>query len=375
MTIKLIVIDDDDVDAILKNLMPAEYTYTAILPKSFAEDISKIIEGYDLILMDQNLSGSIEKIPYMGTTLVQELRTRMAENVMVGRPIILWSIAGNITSYAKENSSHNLVDAVWKKEWLDPTNLCKIAKCKLQMKVLIDGYKQLNDFLRETGVKNIDRPKLISSIFGLNLEQYSVLVPENVKGYFENDNHHVAHTMSQFLINSVLRFNGFLIDEETLAARLGVAIKSKGWKVLTSDVLNEFKYKGIYSEYYERWWAVEIDNWWLQEVNNDHLAGLTAQQRILILNKHYNMKLDKAGASEGHSEEMFWHTCIISKVPIDPTDSFKLTSSERREWQEHFYASYDTIINKNHKDFGFELFPRDKVRFLKLKDKLKNASK
>lgn len=368
MTFKIVVVDDENVEDLISNINLESLSHEQIKPESFQKDIESITNEYDLILMDQKLAGNIGKIPYMGTTLIQELRTRMAENKLTPKPVILWSIAGNISSYQNEKSSHNLVDAVWNKEWLHHSNTFKREECARKIKSLVLGYRKLNTALCSFKSEGDTNGRgLAADIFGIKPEFVLGYLPESVLGHLVNKNHHVTHTLSIFLTNAILRFNGFLINEQTLAARCGVDINCEGWAELKDSYLKTFRFCGVYSDFYPRWWASEFETWWLEEISNEHPANLEAEQRVKLLNNKLSLSLLAATPSEKHIESKFWHCCVINGSPLDEVDSYKVTTSERREWQEQLYACFEAINNKSHKENGYELTARDKERFLKVR--------
>lgn len=368
MSFKIAIVDDEDVADIINNIKIDSLTYDRINPNSFGQDIEAITDQYDLILMDQKLAGNIGKIPYMGTTLIQELRTRMAEKKISPKPIILWSIAANISSYKSEKSSHNLVDAVWNKDVLIYSNLSGREDSARNMVSLISGYRKINSFLSRLAIEDSYSSKnFVSDIFGLKVCSVDGSIPESVIGHLINKNHQVTHAISNFLINSILRFSGFLIDEKTISARCGIDIHCQDWSKFRDNNLIPFKYNGLYSDFYERWWAADFESWWLDNVSGEHPAFLNAAQRVKLLNEVFSLSLSAAQVAENHSESRFWHTCVINGCPIDEVDAFKLTTSERREWQDHLYASFNAINDRKHKDVGYELTSRDRERFLRVR--------
>ncbi|TVT32700.1 hypothetical protein [Marinobacter vinifirmus] len=373
MSFDVVIVDDEDVSELVGNIELKGLNYNLVTPENFSNDIDKITDKYDLIIMDQKLAGNIGKIPYMGTTLIQELRTRMAEARLAPKPIILWSIAGNITSYQHEKTSHNLVDAVWKKEWLHISEHEKRKECASEVVALIRGYKLINESISEIRATDSGGgDEFLARIFGKDPSRVKGLVPESVFNHLSNKNNQIAHYVSGFMINAVLRFDGFLIDECTLAARLGVDKGCSQWECFKNQFLLAFKYEGLFSEYYHRWWAPEFENWWLDEVSEIYPASLSADERTRILNEKFSLSLSSAKLSHNHTEDHFWHCCIIDKVPLDALDAFKVTSSERREWQDQFYVCYDAVAALKHKVLGYELSVRDRERFLKIRKQKKN---
>lgn len=355
--INVLVVDDEEVKHFFKKY--TEVNVTDLSPVDFAGDMKAIRESdYDAIIMDQKLTGTKRTIPYQGTTIIQEMRTRMVKSNsgMSPKPIVLWSVAKNITSYHDDKSSHNLTDAVWRKD--DFGSKVEYAnECIEELKDLVNGYQILNEIKSNSATKNY-----LDSIFSLHESDIGIL-PNQFTVFFENKSNRKPHIISQFIINSVLRFNGPLINKSTLLARLGVSNKSKNIDQLLNKV-DYCKYRGIYSQTNNRWWTQLIYNWWISNIDNRHPSSFSAAERVSLLQKALKVNLDHAAISEGHSSNYFWNSCPFTDVPLDPIDSFKIIFPDKREWQDDIYISYNAAKNRNYKDSGYALDPLDKIRLI-----------
>ena len=230
-----------------------------------------------------------------------------------------------------------------------------------------EWWVALGDYTDPTeGVGKGELP--LVNLFGL-LGDGVPYLPEQVKDFFQHENNRVAHTIAQFFINSLLRYDGILLRERTVAARLGVDMdKSADWAVLVNSIEDFSKYKGIFSEYHLRWWSYAIEDWWESTVSSDHLASLTSKERVEALKEYFGeIALVESTPTVGHTGSKFWYTCLFDQVPLDPTDAFKLVFTEKRDWQDNIYCSYNAIMSRKHKTEGFTLAGQDLERFRALR--------
>jgi len=230
-----------------------------------------------------------------------------------------------------------------------------------------EGWVALDDYTDPTeGVGKGELP--LVNLFGL-LGDGVPYLPEQVKDFFQHENNRVAHTIAQFFINSLLRYDGILLRERTVAARLGVDMdKSADWAVLVNSIEDFSKYNGIFSEYHLRWWSYAIEDWWESTVSSDHLASLTSKERVEALKEYFGeIALVESTPTVGHTGSKFWYTCLFDQVPLDPTDAFKLVFTEKRDWQDNIYCSYNAIMSRKHKTEGFTLAGQDLERFRALR--------
>lgn len=376
--IKLAVYDDEDVSSFVAAIKGVDISTIPLPPESFEEDIRKLRGEFDAMLMDLKLNEHGAHVTYNGTAIIQELRSKMALGEIPSVPIILWSMAENIRLYTKEKSSHNLVDAVWKKQDISPTDIDSQKRYGAELASLSEGYELINTTLnavtsQESDDEDSDSAGLLR-LFG-DLNGTVPYLPEQIKDFFLHKNNLIPHTIAQFFLNSVLRYDGILLKESSVAARLGIDLRrSSEWSVVADSLEEYCRYKGVFSGYHSRWWSYAIEDWWESNISSNHLASLSSEERVVALKEKFGLlDLVEAVPSHGHSGSKFWFTCLFDQVPLDPVDAFKLVFTEKRDWQDNIYCSYEAIMNRKHKAEGFTLAGQDLERFLILKERLKDG--
>lgn len=357
--INVMVVDDEDISCLFSD--KKNINVETCRPYDFAEDMKCILSShFDAIIMDQKLTGVKRSIPYLGTTLIQEMRNRMVKSNggLSPKPIILWSIASNIDSYFNEKSSHNLTDAVWRKDRFGSEDT--YAKdCIDQLIDLVNGYALLNKLNSKMSAE-----KHLRAIFNVENDRLSI-IPHQFYVFFDHASNRKPHLISQFILNSVIRFNGPLIDFDTVLARLGLSKHSENLDKIEKKLAN-FKYKGIYSCTHSRWWSQGIEEWWLNSIDSRFPASLTAVERVALLRSKLKLKLEPATFAKGHNSSYFWYACPFTSQPVDPSDSFKIVFPEKREWQDDIYISYHAAKTREYKKNGYSLDPVDKDKLLKM---------
>lgn len=356
--IDILVVDDEDVEHLFNEI--EGITVKTCTPRDFENDMKIIRQSkFDAVIMDQKLTGPRRSISYQGTTLIQEMRNRMvnSRDGLSPKPVVLWSVARNIINYHNERSSHNLTDAVWRKDVFGSDK--EYAKsCIEQLIDLVKGYKVLNGINSNSPTSNY-----LTSTFGLDNEDVS-LIPHQFAVFFDNKRNRKPHLISQFVLNSALRFNGPLINYSTVLARLGLSESSKDLNKIEKKI-KSFRYKGIYSASNPRWWAHLIEDWWINKVDSRFPSSMPATERVKILKAKFKLDLSAASIPEGHTSDYFWHSCPFTNAPLDSLDSFKIIFPEKREWQDDIYISYSAAVARKHKEEGYSLDPLDKKKLIK----------
>lgn len=360
---RVAVFDDADIAQFLNKIQSDELEFVTILPNTYESDVDELKKlTYDAFIVDQKLSDD-GHILYDGTTIIQQLRTWMAsDEEFNSAPIILWSMDGNIESFKNEHSSHNLVDQVWRKSDFIGSDASIL---NIELLGLIEGYKHLTSYIANT---DLGLDSILSATDGA-----VELAPEEVRNFLENISNHKEHTLAQFIINGLLRFDGVLIKDATLAARLGVSPNSESWKSFKEDILSIIKYTGVFSQANERFWSVPLELWWVENICEDELIGLSATQRTNILNEKFKYGLQVASQAEKHTENCYWYSCMFSGEPLDPRDGFQLSFPQKRTWQEPIFSSFNSIHSRQHKSKGYELLSEDLARFLAMREEARRG--
>jgi hypothetical protein len=177
----------------------------------------------------------------------------------------------------------------------------------------------------------------------------------------------LPHKIAQFLLREVIDYQGILVDEYVLAARLGVDIEESGdaWNKL-KEILSPYKYTGIFGEAWERWWWFGVEKWWKQHFSGIGLRSSSASKRVEHITQVFSLQDLKASVkTEKSKSDLFWTACYYSKKPIDTIDGFTLAKDETvKAWQEKRYVSIDYVLESE----NVAIATIEKPRLTKLKE-------
>tara|TARA_B110000285_G_scaffold48687_1_gene55130 strand:- start:4531 stop:5637 length:1107 start_codon:yes stop_codon:yes gene_type:complete len=296
---------------------------------------------FDGLILDWRLDGTdASKADFSSEALAQQCRRLQVDKVN-GRgftksfPIILCSAQqGFSTIYKKDTTSEDLFDSIFDKSELEDEGEFLLS--------LVKGYKTLS----EPGVS-------IQKIIGLDASEQKKIDDSLIRKIIEIKERQ-PHEMVQFLLKEVIDVKGALIDNNTLAVRLGVDPTSDGWEVLKKEMA-PFKYKGILLND-ERWWADLINEWWTNEFEGTTLKFLTSSERINSIEKKYIGLiglLKEPKLSVGSDSKEFWTVCYATKNPIAEVDGFIIDKHLHYSWQEREYICLDEAKNE---DFRGEIW-------------------
>ena len=206
------------------------------------------------------------------------------------------------------------------------------SKVKRQLISLAQGYKVIN------------AQKTIKSILQISKSEFENL-DIRFQAEFDSLLKSPSHEIARFILREVIEFQGILIDENVLAARLGVDISKSDidWNDLKKE-LESCKYNGVFGDAWERWWWFKIANWWNDNFLNISLRRLSAHKRVEAINTHRKLNLVSITTKQSWQSDAFWTVCIKKNIPIDITDGFTLVKeSVVKTWQEKHYVSIDYI--------------------------------
>lgn len=353
MKYKFLYVDDEKEERLRHFILPFDKTNIAITiqsPDDFEEQLKKMLtKEYDGFILDWRLDQECgedgKPKQYTAAGLAQEIRTKTTEKLKFEKPIILWSTLDRLrTSYGRDDTSHDLFDMTYDKDDI-PSIYKQISK---ELEALVEGYQEI--------IKKRTKSKgKMSYLLGLNKENAYIL-DSRLEDMFNVEETRPAHEFAQFILRELVLTPGPLIDEQYLAARLGIDIKkSDDWDKLREKYFNDFKYTGPFNKAWERWWSIQLENWWDSlEAGIVPLQLIDATERVDILKQKTKIKkLSPAKVikgTKGYSNK-FWTVCIIRKEPVDLSDCFMIDSKRNYyPWQERRYISKISAINREHKD-------------------------
>lgn len=311
--------------------------------------------NYDGLILDLKLDDLPNenniRADFRGTSLAQEIRTRQKEGVLKSFPIVLFS-ANDKTRQALENSGKELFDILIDKSKLDDK---AFPIYTTQLVDLANGYKTLCDSSLE-----------IDEI--LNTDD--TLLDGRFRSEYYETKKSPIHIQSRFLITEFLTKQGLLIDEDVLAARLGIdKSQSEDWHSLMES-LSAAKYKGVFCNGWPRWWVHLIEQWWKENIkSNTFLRSTHARDRVEKIKQVTGLtrlilaeKINKANSDE------FWTICKGFKRPLDPIDGMLVQGQDNLfSWQEPEYVSVEAALWRKNIDDWIGVADVEKDRYDSLK--------
>lgn len=359
MAIKYYYIDDDPKSQNkVKGFENDELTIVAMQHKdswekqfTFLKEKENEFDGLILDLkLDDLPNENHQWASFRGTSLAQEIRTRQKEGELKSFPIVLFS-ANDKIQHALEKSGMDLFDIFIDKSLDD--NAFPIFT--YQLIDLSNGYKILGDSSMSINqVLNVDET-LIDSRF--------------ICEYNETKNTPV-HIQSRFLITEFLTKQGLLIDEDVLAARLGIdKSQSEDWEKLLKN-LSSTKFQGIYCNGWPRWWMHLVERWWEENMKSEtFLRSTQAKDRVSRIIKYTQLhKLKVAERIDKAISDEFWTTCKGYNRPLDPVDGLLIQGQDNLySWQEPEYVSVDAALWRKNIDNWISVADVERERYDVLK--------
>ena len=351
MEIKFLYIDDDNETKVqgfekegrLK-IDPKQHRGTWESQLKFITDNEPAIDGLILDLRYENG----KRADFRGTSLAQEIRTRQKENEIKSFPIVLFSANGKLEK-SLEKSGKDLFDICIDKSKVNTETFTIITP---QLIALAEGYIYLSNNNDISKILNID-VNLIDERFVSELSQ---LLNNSV------------HIISQFLIYELIEKQGLLINEQVLAARLGIDIENSQDWTKVKESLSISKYTGVFGEGWQRWWMPLVEKWWEETVKAEtYLRSTPATERVELIKN--TLKIDAvkpAQKIEKADSEEFWTVCKGYNRPLDPVDGLIIDGQEKLyPWQEPEYVSIDAALKSKNKDSVWKNVAKLEEKYLK----------
>lgn len=355
MSFKFLYIDDAS-DQITKGLaqrlssknLSVQYEHVSVFDQLNPQNTINIVSKYQGLILDLRLDNEPydgKKFPFTATEFAQHIRTLVTKGELkVDMPIIVFSTEANLKDiYFRDMTSNNLFDRFITKK---PIPLLVSKK----LYSLANGYQRIaktNKFesLLQTDIKVLD---------------------ERFLSRFDTEEIIPVHEYAQVILKDLIYAKGFLINEQYLAARLGVDIsKSKDWNKV-KELFGEAQYAGVFSDGWDRWWMHKIDKKF-EEIANTYLSYLSAKDKVEVFKKIGFENVVFPEPITGNSSYRFWTVCKALDKPLDPMEGFKIyTRNEPKPWQEYEYISLEALLHphslkeKNIKPHPSEL---DSIKF------------
>lgn len=363
MKYKVLYIDDEtsqNSQAFADGLSSQNLIEVAIkLPTKFEELINELIteqKDIDALILDLKLDGNqqgVRTATYTAPSLATGIRTKcFAENGFENEfPIFLISSTSNLKKYYdSDTSSHDLFDYTFYKTSI----ALKGKEYELLLTSITHAYKAIKE--NKTN---------FNSLLGLPADSE---IPNKVftNKFLLGDGTSISE-ISQYIFNEIISKSGVLIDENILAARLGINFnESSDWSTLV-EKLKDYKYSGIFKDSFNKWWSHDLLNWWNSNFSKS-LIQLTALDRVNFLKEKFQLpNLVEAQQINKTTSSKFWTVCQAYKLPLDPKDGFLLDGNLMHSWQDKRYLSLHSILERDAKELGLFIHPAEKERLEDIK--------
>lgn len=299
------------------------------------------INEFDGLLLDWQLQGEKpdSNKGYDAEALAQQIRRLASEGkITKDFPIILCSAARNYPDvYQRDHTGHDLFDLAFSKSVFSEDE--RVGQIRNRFIALAKDYKKLNNLDFRTNIKTLLAIEDESFLDGRFIESVMSRLDEG-KG--------IPHEISRFIIDELLHKSGELISEGILAVRLGVDLSKSGehWARLT-ERLSHIKYRGLFSDGWNRWWSAQIGAWWKNQFTPNSLRRSSAKTKVDLLNNKFELSLKPIEpSSDKHVSTFFWTKCAETGIPIDTSDGLLLSGQENfYPWQDKQYVSIEAVTN------------------------------
>jgi len=334
-------------------------------PYNFEEELDRLIKelkSCDALILDLQLDGPQEenedkkgtddddekkfKVRYQAPPLAQMIRTLASEGEIPDLPIILCSTEDKVKdSFNRDFTSHDLFDWTFLKDDINEETINKIVS-------LIEGYQRLNENKKD---------------FTNSLSRDYNELDQRILSRFIIEDNPPTHEIARVIFKDIVQPTGLLINERTLAARLGVDMLKnvECWNAFIDKHFSITKYDGVFHSSWNRWWNDRVNDVF-EEITNENLASLDANSRVSLLIEKTDFKdLIVAEPIELFESTNYWNICEITGMPLDPFEGFKINGKEEpKPWQDYAFISLLAILTKPDliKKNGIKIHPSDLER-------------
>ena len=192
---------------------------------------------------------------------------------------------------------------------------------------------------------------MLQNALELNAERFNLLDVRLTKVFSAYETVPV-HEYARFILNQCIRRPGALLNEDMLAAKLGIDIKqSADWSKLCETYFEDCKYNGVFHEAWPRWWWRDLQHWWNSIGASKPMSRFTASERVSTIVNYTNLKELHAAKPIQPNYSLYYDTiCQHYKRPLDRLDGIIIDEPEPTSWQEHRYLSIESVLSREYQD-------------------------
>jgi hypothetical protein len=308
------------------------------------------------VLMDVDLS-NVPGERGSGPGIAQDLRVKQRAGEIAEYPIVRFAARAPVERNVKgDPGSDDLFDLKILKEELAQD----VAAAQLRLIGLEAVYAGL-------AARNPAAPNVLNELLGLDDATLGRWSHEAFHDRLLSALQIATHVAAGAFMRGFLTPTGLLVSDSVLSYRLGVDARASGrrWEDLLQQL--PFRYMGIASDYYRRWWARGLEDWWLDTVKSDRpLVSLPIRDRVQMLSNSFGglVALTMPAGSAGDKP---WRLCALSLeadppvfIPVDPTESVRFTPrADAPAWTDPTHVSLRLALQRRD---DFRLNRNDLIR-------------
>ena len=340
-----------------------EVIYKHVFDFDSEDFIINHLSEYDGLLLDLRLDEYKDKdgkhSKFTATEFAQHIRTLVTKGKEDGGidkdlPIVLFSTDDKLKQvYATDLSSHNLFDRYVTK-FKTPEDASK------KLFSLTKGYEEIS--LNKTNLEVL-----------LGIETLTDLDSRIFARFSQNPEQIPVHEYAQVILKDLIYITGPLINEDILAARLGVDKEKSSiedWNKL-KEMFSDSKYNGAFCDGWDRWWMFQINNIF-ETLMNTYLSYLDANEKIELFKEKFSLVgLIAAERIKLNNSKRYTTICKAFEKPLDEIEGFRIyTSREPKQWQEYEYASLEAFATGKVDEKKIKVHIDDKNRLIEALEEL-----
>lgn len=329
MAYKILYIEDQNAETIKADLINFGFDIDTNNADDFKNVINQFSNQYDAFIIDYRLTADAGIVD--APTYAQTLRSKNDKIIHKDAPIVLISNERNKTSIYEDYTSQDLFDLSVTKEDFRR----ELKKYADLISAFTKSYETINNSSYDLKqILNLTEEKIKDKI------DYRFIEKFELKKTIKNS----AFGCCSLIYNSLIKSIGPLVGIDVLSARLGVSKDSKDWDRLIS-ILDIYKYTGVFSEIYDRWWMDDVLTWWEEISKNKSLRRTPSAIRMKLISEATNLELSNIEPVQYYNSSNYWTICSFSKNAIDPSEAYVVSGIELEPWQENTYLSHFSLLN------------------------------
>jgi hypothetical protein len=340
MTFKGLFIDDQETEsafaATLSQANVIELTF--VKPQDGRDLTSQVLEANPAIVLidyrlDEGGTDGSAAVNYKGSGLAQNLRDKAIENSQSDCPLVLVSAEAKIKSlYKHDKTAHDLFDRVYVKNIINDDR----DRVRSELLALCTSYETL---------RGCNNKYDLLTLCDLSEDEGWVLDHQQLRVGI--DEAKAPHIVARIFLRDLIDRNGLLLDDNELAALLGISRESIV-KIAPTLIEGSMVYAGVFSGLSRRWWTHRLDDWAAEQFKG-RATGLTAMARADALNEKFNLALIAAASPwTGVADEFVAFACIVCGRPTELKHSVSAFDHDRPKFAKVKRICWDCIQLDKH---------------------------